>query len=71
MHKTQIYIDGEMDTALRREALLQGVSKSELIRRLLRAALRLHDRPQFEGGIDGLIGAVDVEPFDHNRAAYE
>ncbi len=69
MHKTQIYIDDELDAALRDEAALRSVSRAELIRNLLWAQLRptpMHA----QGGLDSIVGSLDIEPFDVDEAVY-
>ena len=69
MHKTQIYLDDELDAALRDEAALRSVSRAELIRTLLRAQLTA-TAPEVSGGLDELVGALDIEAFDVNEAVY-
>ena len=69
MRKTQIYLDDELDAALREEAAIRSVSRAELIRSLLRA--QLQSPPALEAiGLDSLIGSLDIEPFDVNEAVY-
>lgn len=69
MHKTQIYIDDELDAALRDEAALRSVSRAELIRTLLWAQLRPvpTDSP---GGLDSVVGSLDIDPFDVDEVVY-
>ena len=69
MHKTQIYLDDELDAVLRDEAALRSVSRAELIRTLLWAQLRPlgSDTP---GGLDTVVGTLDIEPFDVNDVVY-
>ena len=69
MHKTQIYIDDELDAALRDEAALQSVSRAELIRTLLWAQLRPPPE-RAQGGLDSIVGSLDIEPFDIDEAVY-
>jgi Ribbon-helix-helix protein, copG family len=69
MHKTQIYLDAELDAALRDEAALRSVSRAELIRTLLRAQLATVPR-EVSGGLDDLVGALDIEPFDIDEVVY-
>ena len=69
MRKTQIYIDDELDAALRDEAALRSVSRAELIRTLLRAQLypSTADAPE---GLDSVVGSLDIEPFSADDAVY-
>ncbi len=69
MHKTQIYIDDELDAALRDEAALRAVSRAELIRNLLWAQLRPMPM-RAQGGLDSIVGSLDIEPFDIDEAVY-
>ena len=69
MHKTQIYIDDELDAALRDEAALRSVSRAELIRNLLWAQLRPTPM-RAQGGLDSIVGSLDIEPFDIDEAVY-
>jgi hypothetical protein len=69
MHKTQIYLDDELDAALRDEAALRSVSRAELIRTLLRA--QLQPAPTgVTGGLDSVVGSLDIEPFDVDQVVY-
>ena len=58
MRKTSIYIEPEVDVALRRRAAAEGTTKAELIRQALRAAagssmrVKPHARGVFEGPAD-------------------
>lgn len=69
MRKTQIYIDEELDAALREEAALRSVSRAELIRTLLWMQLRppARDTPE---GLDSVVGSLDIAPFDPDDAIY-
>ena len=46
MKKTSLYIEPEVDFALARTAATQGISKAELIRRALAAAVADRPRPK-------------------------
>jgi hypothetical protein len=74
MHKMQIYIDRELELSLAEEAALRSVSKAALIRSLLRMGLETGDQElraaSAAAGMDGLIGALDIEPFDVDEAVY-
>lgn len=53
MKKTSLYIDPEVDRALDRRALAEGVTKAELVRRVLAAAVSDRPRPRARGVFDG------------------
>jgi hypothetical protein len=55
MKKASLYIDPEVDRALTRRAAAEGVSKAELVRRALAAAVveRRRPRPQARGVFEG------------------
>ncbi len=63
MKKTSLYIDPEVDRALARRAAAEGVTKAELVRRVLAAAVAERPRPRprargvFEGARDLGAGA--------------
>ena len=46
MKKTSIYLEPELDLALTRRATIVGVTKAELIRQALRAAVRDSSQPR-------------------------
>jgi Ribbon-helix-helix protein, copG family len=46
MKKTSLYLDPRVDSALARRAASEGVSKAELIRRVLGEAAQVVDRPR-------------------------
>ena len=56
MKKTSLYIDPAVDRALDRRASEEGITKAELVRRVLAAAVSERPRPQalgvFEGPVD-------------------
>jgi len=70
MHKTQIYLDDELDAALRDEAALRSVSRAELIRTLLREQLQPASTGATHGGLDRVVGSLDIEPFDVDQVVY-
>ena len=49
MKKTSIYLEHDLDLALARRAALEGVTKAELIRDALRAAVRSTTQPRLKG----------------------
>ena len=69
MHKTQIYLDDDLDAALREEAAIRSVSRAELIRSLLRAQLQAPSTQPAQG-LDDLVGSLDIEPFDVDEVVY-
>ena len=74
MHKVQIYLDRELELALAEEAALRSISRAALIRTMLRSSLKTRDDKlqarSAAGGIESLIGTLDVEPFDVDEAVY-
>ncbi len=63
MKKTSLYIDPEVDRALARRAAAEGITKAELVRRVLAATVAERPRPRprargvFEGARDLGSGA--------------
>jgi hypothetical protein len=53
MKKTSLYIDPEVDRALARRAAAEGVTKAELVRRVLAAAVVERPRPLARGVFEG------------------
>jgi len=53
MKKTSLYIDPEVDRALARRAAAEGVTKAELVRRMLAAAVVERPRPMARGVFEG------------------
>ena len=51
--KTSLYIDPEVDRALERRAVVEGITKAELVRRVLAAAVSGRPRPQARGVFEG------------------
>ena len=67
LKRVQLMLDDELDQAVAREARLQRISKSEVVRRILRERLvppvsALEDDPLWE-----LVGMVEGEPDDSQR----
>jgi hypothetical protein len=66
MKRLQIMIEPELDAALERQALDEGVSKAALVRRYVRAHVEplppLHEDPLWE-----IVGMVQGEPNDSQR----
>jgi hypothetical protein len=59
MKKTSLYIEPEVDAALTRKAEAQGISKAELIRRLLAEGAAQAPAPRFSA-----IGVLEGAPSD-------
>jgi hypothetical protein len=61
MKKTSLYIDPEVERALERRTTLEGITKAELVRRVLADAVSGRPRPRprgvFEGPSDRGAGA--------------
>ncbi|CAA9476191.1 MAG: hypothetical protein AVDCRST_MAG02-4137 [uncultured Rubrobacteraceae bacterium] len=53
MKKTSLYVDPEVDRALDRRARAEGITKAELVRRVLAAAVSERPRPQARGVFEG------------------
>lgn len=53
MKKTSLYIDPEVDRALDRRAVVEGITKAEFIRRVLASAVSERPRPRARGVFDG------------------
>ena len=53
MKKTSLYIDPEVDRALDRRATVEGITKAELVRRVLAAAVSERPRPRARGIFEG------------------
>lgn len=66
MKKTSLYLDRELDEALARRAADEGLTKAELIRRLLVGAIQRPPRPKLSVGVfrstDGGV-ARDLERY--------
>jgi ribbon-helix-helix CopG family protein len=58
MKKTSLYLDPEVDGALSRRAAAEGVTKAELIRRVLAEAVGPETRPRPSKGV--FAGPGDV-----------
>lgn len=53
MKKTSLYIDPDVDRALERRAAAEEITKAELVRRVLAAAVRERPRPRARGVFEG------------------
>ena len=53
MKKTSLYIDPEVDRALARQAAAEGITKAQLVRRVLAAAVIERPRPLAGGVFEG------------------
>ncbi len=69
MKRLQFMIDEELDTALEREALREGVSKAALIRRFIGEHLRPLP-PLASDPLWGIVRAYDGEPGDIDDIVY-
>jgi metal-responsive CopG/Arc/MetJ family transcriptional regulator len=73
MERLQISLEPELDEQLGRAAARKGVSKAEIVRRLLREALQSAAALE-EDPLIRLIGAFEAgeagDPEDHDRLIY-
>ncbi len=73
MKRLQISLEPELDEQLGRAATRRGVSKAEIVRRLLREALR-SPAPLEEDPLIQLLGAFEAgeagDSEDHDRLIY-
>ncbi|HZY64937.1 MAG TPA: CopG family transcriptional regulator [Rubrobacteraceae bacterium] len=53
MKKTSLYIDPEVDRALDRRAVAEGITKAELVRRVLADAVSRRSKPRARGVFEG------------------
>ena len=67
LKRVQLMLDDELDQAVAREARLQRISKSEVVRRILRERLVPSVSPLEEDPLWGLVGMVEGEPDDSRR----
>ena len=70
MERTNIYLTGEQRAALDARARAEGLSRAEVIRRLLDLALRheVDDLSSDLAAITEAFGALRDEPFDIDRS---
>jgi hypothetical protein len=68
MRRIQIYIEEQLDEQLGSEAARAGVSKASLIREAV--ALRYGDSAPLADPLDGLVGALDIEPGKIDDVVY-
>jgi Ribbon-helix-helix protein, copG family len=64
LRRVQLMLDEELDEAVGREARLQGVSRSELVRRVLRETLLPPLPPLEEDALWQFVGAIEGTPGD-------
>ncbi len=64
MRRTQIYIDDELDDALRQVATVQGRSAAAIIRDAVRAYLQASDTLEQDDPFRSIIGAYSGGPID-------
>jgi Ribbon-helix-helix protein, copG family len=67
LKRVQLMLDEELDQAVAREALLQRISRSEVVRRILREKLLPPPPPREEDPLWELVGMVEGEPDDSQR----
>ena len=70
MRRIQIYVDEELDDALKAESARSGCSKAALIRRCVAEKLALSDATDRDP-ITALIGTVDVDPGDIDHVVHK
>lgn len=69
MRRIQIYLEEELDEALKVESAGSGRSKAELIRECV--AARYHAlRSVSEDPLDALVGRFDIDPADVDDVVY-
>ncbi len=69
MRRIQIYIDEELDDALKAESARSGCSKAALIRQCIAEKLAPAEAVE-KDPITALIGTMDVEPSDIDDIVY-
>jgi hypothetical protein len=69
MKRLQIMIEEDLDAALERQAVSEGISKAALIRRIVRAELPA-TLPLAADPIALMVGADDFEPADIDDVVY-
>lgn len=69
MKRLQIMLEEELDEALARRALTEGVSKAAIVRRCVRAWLEPTE-PLESDPITRMIGVDDAEPADVDEVVY-
>lgn len=71
MERTNIYLDARLRAELDARAVAEGVSRAELIRRLLTSALTdgVDDLQSDLAAITESFGALRDEPFEIDRSA--
>ena len=67
LKRVQLMLDAELDTAVEREARRIGISRSELVRRVLRESLLPDLPPLEEDPIWGFVGMAEGAPDDSQR----
>lgn len=67
LKRVQLMLDEELDQAVAREARLQRISRSEVVRRVLREKLLPPPPPREEDPLWELVGMVEGEPDDSQR----
>ena len=64
LKRVQLMLDVELDEAVAREARLQRISRSEVVRRILREKLMPPLPPLEEDPLWAFVGIADGEPGD-------
>jgi hypothetical protein len=70
LRRVQLMLDDDLDERVETRAKIEGISKSELVRRILRAEFPLLP-PLHEDPIWGIVGAAgDAEPANVDDVVY-
>jgi hypothetical protein len=67
LKRVQLMLDEELDQAVAREARLQRISKSEVVRRILKERLLPPLPPLEEDPLWQMVGMVEGSPDDSQR----
>ncbi len=70
MKKTSVYLEEDVDQALAALAAQEGLTKAELIRRQLRAAVARPSRPRISIGVFSADAPEWAEDLDHELRTY-
>ena len=71
LRRVQLMLDDDLDRRLENRARIRGISKSELVRRILRQEFPplppLHEDPLWKWATEELL---DIEPAHHDDVVY-